>query len=589
MRKCTGKRVSSVSTGSVMESFKKRKPASSVMDCLGSTETSDMYRVLHDNSGPYMHSVLDPLCEDETMRKVHHEVTTNLTATFKETDLFKVYQTGDLGNLSEKDALARKMPELMRLRSRIYSPEFRKFVQDITGCRELTDRTDCSTNAYAEGCHLMCHDDVIGTRCISYIIYLTDPDEPWKEDDGGALELYPLDGDDKTSPDRQGVPAAIPTHSILPKFNTMALFMVQPGRSYHAVQEVFAAGKPRLSISGWYHAASPPPGSDLASLKQIMSKGSDSRPFIPIAGDIFEDIEKFEAELETNDSAELDDSDKDDEIAALSDADLAVLRPLINSTYLEAANMRKIRSTFNRDSSIQLHSFLQNKIGKRISKATTEADRSDALGATFPPPLDYAVGVGEGWELIGPPHLRRFLRFESKSAEKLKSSSSKAGELLSEIQESLFHSAAFHRYLYLVTGMKPCNYRDEVRRFRPGLDYTIAHHGTMVESSPSIDTTLCFCNRREEEDAENWESGDIGGFECYMAADADADADATAEVYKVENEEDDGQLISVSSGDNVLNIILRDRKVMRFIKFVSHNAPGSRWDVSAEFDTTTDA
>jgi hypothetical protein len=28
---------------------------------------------------------------------------------------------------------------------------------------------------------------------VSYIIYLTDPDEPWTEQEGGALELYPLE------------------------------------------------------------------------------------------------------------------------------------------------------------------------------------------------------------------------------------------------------------------------------------------------------------------------------------------------------------------------------------------------------------
>ena len=94
------------------------------------------------------------------------------------------------------------------------------------------------------GCHLLCHDDVIGTRRVSYIIYLTDPDEVWTEEDGGALELYPLD----RSPDativnngeemggEQGVPVPCPTAKILPQFNTMAMFAVQPGRSYHSVQ-----------------------------------------------------------------------------------------------------------------------------------------------------------------------------------------------------------------------------------------------------------------------------------------------------------------------------------------------------------------
>lgn len=43
-----------------------------------------------------------------------------------------------------------------------------------------------------QGGHLLNHDDVIGTRAVSFIIYLTDPDEAWTAEDGGALELYPL-------------------------------------------------------------------------------------------------------------------------------------------------------------------------------------------------------------------------------------------------------------------------------------------------------------------------------------------------------------------------------------------------------------
>ena len=59
----------------------------------------------------------------------------------------------------------------------------------------LIDKTDCSSNCYAHGGHLLCHDDVISTRRVSYIVYLTSPDEEWTAEDGGALELYPvLDG-----------------------------------------------------------------------------------------------------------------------------------------------------------------------------------------------------------------------------------------------------------------------------------------------------------------------------------------------------------------------------------------------------------
>jgi hypothetical protein len=47
-------------------------------------------------------------------------------------------------------------------------------------------------NIHAQGGHLLCHDDVIGDRAVSFIIYLVDPDVAWTAQDGGCLELYPL-------------------------------------------------------------------------------------------------------------------------------------------------------------------------------------------------------------------------------------------------------------------------------------------------------------------------------------------------------------------------------------------------------------
>lgn len=123
---------------------------------------------------PYTHGVVAPLCDDTRLRAVQLEMRENLTATFKETDLFKVLQTGDLVTIDQTDpSIAPKIPELLRLRAAIYSPRFRAMVQEMTGCAQLTDRIDCSANVYPRSGHLLCHDDVIGTRCISYIIYLT--------------------------------------------------------------------------------------------------------------------------------------------------------------------------------------------------------------------------------------------------------------------------------------------------------------------------------------------------------------------------------------------------------------------------------
>lgn len=54
------------------------------------------------------------------------------------------------------------------------------------------DRQDMSVNSYKKSCHLLNHDDVIGSRRVSYILYMPLPiDQPWQPEWGGALELYP--------------------------------------------------------------------------------------------------------------------------------------------------------------------------------------------------------------------------------------------------------------------------------------------------------------------------------------------------------------------------------------------------------------
>ena len=75
----------------------------------------------------------------------------------------QVFQTGDLGNLARLDYdAAAKVPTLMALKSTLYSDEMRSFMREVTGCGELSDKIDCSCNVYANGGHLLCHDDVIG-------------------------------------------------------------------------------------------------------------------------------------------------------------------------------------------------------------------------------------------------------------------------------------------------------------------------------------------------------------------------------------------------------------------------------------------
>jgi Rps23 Pro-64 3,4-dihydroxylase Tpa1-like proline 4-hydroxylase len=73
---------------------------------------------------------------------------------------------------------------------------------------------------------------VIGTRKVSYILYLTDPLPLWTKEEGGQLELYDSIIEDETDGARKRmVPKAFPCKTIIPTFNNMAYFVVKPGES----------------------------------------------------------------------------------------------------------------------------------------------------------------------------------------------------------------------------------------------------------------------------------------------------------------------------------------------------------------------
>lgn len=91
--------------------------------------------------------------------------------------LLQVYQTPDLGNLGLGEgtdaagdaslttttaaAAHWQVPHLVSLRDALYSDQFRTWVAELAGCGPLEPKADCSCNAYVEGGHLLCHDDVI--------------------------------------------------------------------------------------------------------------------------------------------------------------------------------------------------------------------------------------------------------------------------------------------------------------------------------------------------------------------------------------------------------------------------------------------
>lgn len=135
-----------------------------------------------------------------------------------------------------------------------------------------------SVNTYTRGCHLLNHDDVIGSRRVSYILYMPLPHyQLWQKDWGGALELYPV----QEGADGQSEPVNIPSKTIPPSWNQFIFFEVQPGKSFHSVEEVVVGGdgRERLSISGWFHHIQPGeegyvperPAEHLSSREQLVS------------------------------------------------------------------------------------------------------------------------------------------------------------------------------------------------------------------------------------------------------------------------------------------------------------------------------
>jgi hypothetical protein len=56
-----------------------------------------------------------------------------------------------------------------------------------------------------------------------------------------------------------------------------------------------------------------------------------------------------------------------------------------------------------------------------------------------------------------------------------------------------------------------------------------------------------------------------------------------ADCFLCEQDADAAGVINVPAASNSLHILLRDKGLMRFVKYVSAEAPGSRWDVAMEY------
>ncbi|KAJ7682321.1 nuclear protein, partial [Mycena polygramma] len=609
-------------------------------DLMDHTNIAQLHSV-YDSNEPFKYAIVEKLFQDELLQKVKDECLSELNFTEKETDIYKVNQTGDLASLNFLTAEQISLfPNLLTLRDALYSPLFRNFLRAVTGCGPLSGtKQDMSVNSYTRGCHLLNHDDVIGSRRVSYILYMPLPHfQYWQKDWGGALELYPT----VVGPNGEREPVSAPSKSIPPSWNQFIFFEVQPGLSFHSVEEVVVGnkgedGRNRLSISGWFHAAQEgeegyvpvePETQPKSSREQLAMTSTEFKPY----------------------PSEVDAPPED----TLSDDQIAFLSEFINPVYLQPRTMKALAARFIEESSLELHHFLSNDLASALEPRLRQLDSADGLGEDRAGRVPaHASGTSGAWRVRGPPHKWRYcvLAAGAPAQAVAPRAAASCDEIVRGLQDELFPAPAFRAWLAIVSRLLPTRHCVEARRFRPGLDYTLA---TSEEKEARLDVVLGLTpdvRREEEEEAvvkkrsrqpveakpRGWQAAEWGGWECYMAPhneeddpavyragtikkhaqdakpdangassskgpagktngnghhapaddaheDGGEDDEEAADVSMEDDEEEDSTLLTVQPGFNRLLLVLRDERVMRFVKYVSASAEGSRWDVCGEYE-----
>jgi len=183
------------------------------------------------------------------------------------------------------------------------------------------------------------------------------------------------------------------------------------------------------------------------------------------------------------------------------------------------------------------------------------------------------------------------------------------GTALTLVRNRLLYQPCFRRFLQLILGpglQIDCDdntrtNNGEIRRFRKGRDYSLAiseptssspssSSGSTTTNAPRYHLDVAYMVAEESGKArDHWDSEDAGGYESYHEKERSDQADA--EVYvgdqQVEQEgeggggeqQDNGPLLNVSPRLNGLSLVLRDKRTLSFVKFVSRDAPSSRVDI----------
>lgn len=361
-----------------------------------------------------------------------------------------------------------------------------------------------------------------------------------------------------TSPcsDKEGHPTTI-QHSIVPAFNSIALFEVAP-TSYHQVAEVTLGNVPktsppyRLSISGWFHGP------------------LNSRLALPLAT-----------------------------LPASLAEGTPPLADFVNPTYLDKSTQETVNASLINDSSIELRGFLAPKLWERVqdelARSSYDTSPQNAVGPAH---------LRHYYNLPGTPvldQLRSF--FKSPDFLKLLSAFTSLDFLPSETKARV-RGRMWKQGSYTLLhdqGNDP-----------DGVDILLGL-GTKRLGNPSADASIAANKNKgkgkvngssgratgtdEDDDEELEEQGwstRWGGQTCYcpnrMALEDDEEKKEDGEGEDGQEDDSDSTL-TILPGPNTLSIIVRSLRTLKFVKYVNDSArdpvdgcPLARCDIEGVFE-----
>lgn len=189
----------------------------------------------------------------------------------------------------------------------------------------------------------------------------------------------------------------------------------------------------------------------------------------------------------------------------------------MNPVYLQPRTMKALASRFVEESSLELHSFLIEPFANKLETGLRDLDTSDGLGEDRAGHIPaHQCGTQGHWEIKGPPHKWRYCVLKQQEeggpvqAVTPRAAHTSPDAIIRSLQDELFPSPAFRAWLAGVSNLVPLRYSAEARRFRPGLDYTLA---TSEEKEARLDVVLGLTPDVRGEEEEGGDSKDVRGWQ----------------------------------------------------------------------------